>query len=81
MNFKRSLSFDAGHTSQFPKQSTSPGNPHLVNRESAERPGIDSRQCKIFSLLYSVETVSVAQPGSYPKGTRGNFPESKAAGT
>jgi hypothetical protein len=48
------------------------------------RPGrseFDSRQgLGIFSLRHRVQTGSTAHPVSYPMGTRGSFPESKATG-
>jgi hypothetical protein len=34
-----------------------------------------------FSLRHCVQTGSGAHPASYPTGTGGSFPESKAAGT
>jgi hypothetical protein len=35
---------------------------------------------EIFSLRHRVQTGSGAKPASYPMGTRGSFPEGKAAG-
>jgi hypothetical protein len=41
----------------------------------------DSRQVKDFSSLHSAQTDSGPHPPSYPMGTVGDFPESKAPGS
>jgi hypothetical protein len=42
--------------------------------------GSISDKGKIFYVLHSVRTDSEAHPASYPMGTGGSFPDSKAAG-
>jgi hypothetical protein len=50
--------------------------------------GLDDRGSRVrfpvgarnFSLYHRVQNGSVAHPASYPVGTRGSFPGSKAAG-
>jgi hypothetical protein len=50
--------------------------------------GLDERGSRVrfpaearnFSLHHSVQNGSGAHPASYPMGTRGSFPEGKAAG-
>jgi hypothetical protein len=50
--------------------------------------GLDDRGCRVrfpagagnFSLHHRVQNGSEAHPASYPMGTRGYFPEGKAAG-
>jgi hypothetical protein len=51
--------------------------------------GLDDRGCRVrfpagsgnFSLHHRVQKGSGARPASYPMGTRGSFPEGKAAGS
>jgi hypothetical protein len=51
--------------------------------------GLDDRGSRVrfpagagnFSLHHRVQNGSEAHPASYPMGTRGSFPSSKAAGT
>jgi hypothetical protein len=50
--------------------------------------GLDDRGSRVpfaagagnFSLHHRVQNVSGAHPASYPMGTKGSFPEGKAAG-
>jgi hypothetical protein len=42
--------------------------------------GFESRWGQEFSLLHVVQTGSGAHPASYPTGTGGSFPGSKAGG-
>jgi hypothetical protein len=46
---------------------------------TTERSEFMSRQDKEFCLLHLVQTASGVHPVSYPMGTGGSYPDSKAA--
>jgi hypothetical protein len=67
---------------------------HMIDKQSRDSSvgigldyGLDDRGSRVrfpagagnFSLHYRVQNGSEAHPASYPMGTRGSFPEGKAA--